>query len=172
VSENNVSFPALYVAVGRDQDWIALKYTQVFLLGLAAFLVLLVGVVGSETWLKSTLGFTDAGLLALKIGPALAAPLALSYFASRYTAARSGLAQFSPWGVAIQKPRGYSVAPAETRLPWSEVRSYRDRSSEFVELLCQGDRFARRALTVPTLNEETRTAVLHLLDGHGVPREE
>ena len=172
MSENNVSFPALYVAVGADQNWIAARYTQVIFAWAALIVSVALGAFRYESWLQKTLLVSELAIMWFTIALAFALVLVLGFLTSRFTLARSGLAQFSAEGVEIEKPRGYDVPPHRVRLRWQELRAYRDPSSDFVELLRPGDRIARRKLTVPTPNEETRTAVLHLLDGHGIPREE
>jgi hypothetical protein len=66
--------------------------------------------------------------------------------------------------------RGSETKLHRVELPWSDVRSFDDGSSEFVMLV--GKDGSSSYLTIPTLREEDRVKVLALLVERGVPRAE
>jgi hypothetical protein len=70
--------------------------------------------------------------------------------------------------VAFEESRIVFRGPAPTALSWTEIRGYRDDSSDWIELVPCSWHPSR--LLVPTRSEGDRVAVLALLDRKGLHR--
>jgi hypothetical protein len=90
----------------------------------------------------------------------------LAIVAARHIQARAGQVVFFADRIELSKHEGAAV------VHWSDLAGFRDGSSDFVQLLRRGERIASAQLTVPTPTEETRVAVLRLLDERGLHRVE
>ncbi|MBI3724113.1 hypothetical protein HY251_09200 [bacterium] len=82
----------------------------------------------------------------------------------RYVTARSGHVAFFRDKVVLSKEAG------NAELAWSELASFRDDSSDYVQLLRRGEKWGSPVLAVPTPGENERVSVLALLDSKNVPR--
>jgi hypothetical protein len=85
----------------------------------------------------------------------------------RHFIARTGRAIFFEDRVVLAKSRIGLRRPITVELEWRELAGFRDGSIDYVELIPRRPD-VRAMLTVPTPSEEERTAVLALLDAHGV----
>jgi hypothetical protein len=86
-----------------------------------------------------------------------------------------GRVTFFDKAIVLEKRDIDSASPrAESTfvVPWSDLRSFRDDHSDFVQLNAARPSGLAMALTIPTLTERDRTAVLDLLVQRGVPRDE
>ncbi len=106
-----------------------------------------------------------------------------AYVAERFVRPRAGRVEFYDRGIVFVKQRSrvsflrVFLTGSEPKLiedaislEWSELQGFRDDSSEHVALVKKDGESS--LLTVPTLNEKDRVAVLKLLDERGVPRVE
>jgi hypothetical protein len=112
------------------------------------------------------------------VGILLAIAAVVAIAAQRFARRRLGRVEFFAEEVVFFVPATASltdsialgalkVTERRVRVPWGEIASFEDASSDFVVVKRKaGD------LTVPTLREEDRVAVLDLLVKRGVPRTE
>lgn len=99
-------------------------------------------------------------------GMLLAIPwIALAVFAAAFFMPRSGRVELRRDGILFSK----DASPFE--VAWSDVAGFRDDASGYVRILHARERDPFRAFTIPTRTEADRTAVLALLEKHGVRRE-
>jgi hypothetical protein len=89
----------------------------------------------------------------------------------RWEGARSLSAELDSEGVRILNHADPTWAPRRGRfVPWSVVSGYRDDRAERVVLVLRERVFFRKTVVIPTYSEVDRTAVLAILDEHGIPR--
>jgi hypothetical protein len=76
---------------------------------------------------------------------------------------KRGRADFYERWIVLAREHQISVS-------WEQLAGYTDASADFVQLVSRGDRWPKRDLAIATATEEDRTAVLALLDAHGLER--
>jgi hypothetical protein len=96
--------------------------------------------------------------------------------AERFVRGRVGTVAFYDDRVELLKPRRKAWRKDDTvdqriALSWSSVRGFRDDQSDSIQLMASSERKEEASLlTVPTLRESDRVAVLKFLDERAVPR--
>lgn len=156
------------IVLGRSARWIAAANSVLFLAALASFGVgggFAVLLFNPRSFVSIHLGPTYGSLAAIALVVAL--PAAIAILGKRWIAARAGYCLLDPSGIRLSKH-----GEGEGVVAWAAIESYDDRSADFVQLVRKGQLVSSGILTIPTIDEATRTSVLAFLDARGIPRRE
>jgi hypothetical protein len=105
----------------------------------------------------------------------LAVPFGAFFLWAIHRSRSTGRVAFFEKAIVIDKretPATLATPLNVVHVPWGDLRAFRDGDGDYIQLVRKADRRSPLALTVPTLVETDRTAVLALLLERGIPREE